>query len=163
LICAEYVSETGRLRVRFRALSKRVGKQKGFESMMTDPIADMLTRIRNASKAKHEKVDIPSSKLKVEIAKILKDEGFVKNVKLVKDRRQGHIRVYLKYTEDEAPVLQGLKRISRPGCRVYASNDTIPKVLDGLGTAILSTPKGIQTGKQAKKDNVGGEVLCHVW
>jgi len=131
--------------------------------MMTDPIADMLTRIRNASKAKHEKVDIPSSKLKVEIAKILKDEGFVKNVKLVKDRRQGQIRVYLKYTEDEAPVLQGLKRISKPGCRVYASNDAIPKVLDGLGTAILSTPKGIQTGKQAKKDNVGGEVICHVW
>jgi len=131
--------------------------------MMTDPIADMLTRIRNASKAKHEKVDSPSSKLKVEIAKILKDEGFVKNVKLVKDRRQGLIRVYLKYTEDEAPVLQGLKRISKPGCRVYASNDAIPKVLDGLGTAILSTPKGIQTGKQAKKDNVGGEVICHVW
>ena len=131
--------------------------------MMTDPIADMLTRIRNASKAKHEKVDIPSSKLKVEIAKILKDEGFVKNVKLVKDRRQGLIRVYLKYTEEEAPVLQGLKRISKPGCRVYASNDAIPKVLDGLGTAILSTPKGIQTGKQAMKDNVGGEVICHVW
>jgi len=131
--------------------------------MMTDPIADMLTRIRNASKAKHEKVDSPSSKLKVEIAKILKDEGFVKNVKLVKDRRQGLIRVYLKYTEDEAPVLQGLKRISKPGCRVYASNDAIPKVLDGLGTAILSTPKGIQTGRQAKKDNVGGEVICHVW
>jgi small subunit ribosomal protein S8 len=131
--------------------------------MMTDPIADMLTRIRNASKAKHEKVDIPSSKLKVEIAKILKDEGFVKNVKLVKDRRQGLIRVYLKYTEEEAPVLQGLKRISKPGCRVYASNDAIPKVLDGLGTAILSTPKGIQTGRQAKKDNVGGEVICHVW
>jgi small subunit ribosomal protein S8 len=131
--------------------------------MMTDPIADMLTRIRNASKAKHEKVDIPSSKLKVELAKILKDEGFVKNVKLVKDRRQGLIRVYLKYTEDEAPILRGLKRISKPGCRVYASNDAIPKVLDGLGTAILSTPKGIQTGKQAKKDNVGGEVICHVW
>jgi small subunit ribosomal protein S8 len=131
--------------------------------MMTDPIADMLTRIRNASKARHEKVDIPSSKLKVEIAKILKDEGFVKNVKLVKDRRQGLIRVYLKYTEDELPVIQGLKRVSKPGCRIYASNDSIPKVLAGLGTAIMSTPKGIQTGKQAKKDNVGGEVICHVW
>ena len=101
--------------------------------MMTDPIADMLTRIRNASKAKHEKVDIPSSKLKVEIAKILKDEGFVKNVKLVKDRRQGVIRVYLKYTEDELPVIQGLKRVSRPGCRVYTGNDSIPKVMAGLG------------------------------
>ena len=131
--------------------------------MMTDPIADMLTRIRNASKAKHEKVDIPSSKMKVEIAKILKDEGFVKNVKLVKDRRQGLIRVYLKYTEDDAPVLQGLKRISTPGCRVYTGNAAISKVLDGLGTAILSTSKGIQTGKQAKKNNVGGEVICHVW
>ena len=131
--------------------------------MMTDPIADMLTRIRNASKAKLEKVDIPSSKLKIEIARILKDEGYVKNVKLVKDRRQGLIRVYLKYTEGELPVIQGLKRISKPGRRVYAGNDTIPKVLAGLGTAIMSTPKGIQTGKQAKKDNVGGEVICHVW
>jgi small subunit ribosomal protein S8 len=131
--------------------------------MMTDPIADMLTRIRNASKAKLEKVDIPSSKLKLEIAKILKDEGYIKNLKMVKDRRQGVIRVYLKYTDEEAPVIQGIKRVSRPGCRVYVGNDTIPKVLAGLGVAILSTPKGIQTGKQAKKDNVGGEVLCHVW
>ena len=131
--------------------------------MMTDPIADMLTRIRNGSKAKLEKVDIPSSKLKLEIAKILKDEGYIKNLKMVKDRRQGVIRIYLKYTDDEAPVIQGLKRISRPGCRVYAGNDAIPKVMAGLGVAILSTPKGVQTGKQAKKDNVGGEVLCHVW
>ena len=130
---------------------------------MTDPIADMLTRIRNASKAKLEKVDIPSSKLKLEIAKILKDEGYIKNLKMVKDRRQGVIRVYLKYTDEEAPVIQGLKRVSRPGCRVYVGNDTIPKVMAGLGVAILSTPKGIQTGKQAKKDNVGGEVLCHIW
>jgi len=131
--------------------------------MMTDPIADMLTRIRNGSKAKLEKVDIPSSKMKLEIAKILKDEGYIKNLKMVKDRRQGVIRVYLKYTDDEAPVIQGIKRVSKPGCRVYAGNDAIPKVLAGLGVAILSTPKGIQTGKQAKKDNVGGEVLCHVW
>jgi small subunit ribosomal protein S8 len=131
--------------------------------MMTDPIADMLTRIRNGSKAKLEKVDIPSSKLKLEIAKILKDEGYIKNLKMVKDRRQGVIRVYLKYTDEEVPVIQGIKRISRPGCRMYAGNDAIPKVLAGLGVAILSTPKGIQTGKQAKKDNVGGEVLCHVW
>jgi small subunit ribosomal protein S8 len=131
--------------------------------MMTDPIADMLTRIRNASKAKLEKVDIPSSKLKLEIAKILKDEGFVKNVKMVKDRRQGVIRVYLKYTDEETPVIQGLRRISRPGCRVYVGNDRIPKVMGGMGTAILSTPKGVQTGRQAKKDNMGGEVLCHIW
>ena len=131
--------------------------------MMTDPIADMLTRIRNGSKAKLEKVDIQSSKLKLEIAKILKDEGYIKNLKMVKDRRQGVIRVYLKYTDEEVPVIQGIKRVSKPGCRVYAGNDAIPKVLAGLGVAILSTPNGIQTGKQAKKDNVGGEVLCHVW
>jgi small subunit ribosomal protein S8 len=131
--------------------------------MMTDPIADMLTRIRNASKAKLEKVDIPSSKLKLEIAKILKDEGYVKNLKIVKDRRQGMIRVYLKYTEDEAPVIQGIRRVSRPGNRVYVGNDRIPRVMGGLGTAILSTSKGVQSGKQAKKENVGGEVLCHVW
>jgi small subunit ribosomal protein S8 len=131
--------------------------------MMTDPIADMLTRIRNASKARLEKVDIPSSKLKLEIAKILKDEGYVKNVKMVKDRRQGVIRVYLKYTDEEMPVIQGLRRVSRPGCRVYVGNDGIPKVMGGMGTAILSTPRGVQTGKQAKKENVGGEVLCHIW
>ncbi len=131
--------------------------------MMTDPIADMLTRIRNASKAKLEKVDIPSSKLKLEIAKILKDEGYIKNLKMVKDRKQGVIRVYLKYTNDELPVIQGLKRVSRPGCRIYVGNDAIPKVMAGMGTSSLSTPRGIQTGKQAKKDNVGGEVLCHVW
>jgi small subunit ribosomal protein S8 len=131
--------------------------------MMTDPIADMLTRIRNASKAKLEKVDIPSSKLKLEIAKILKDEGYIKNLKMVKDRRQGVIRVYLKYTDEEAPVIQGIRRVSRPGNRVYVGNDRIPRVLAGLGTAILSTPKGVQTGKQARKNNVGGEVLCHIW
>ncbi|OGW33957.1 MAG: 30S ribosomal protein S8 [Nitrospirae bacterium GWC2_56_14] len=131
--------------------------------MMTDPIADMLTRIRNASKAKHEKVDIPSSKLKMEVAKILKDEGYIKNLKLVKDRRQGVIRVYLKYSDEELPVITGLKRISKPGCRVYSNSKAIPRVLRGLGIAILSTPKGIQTGKQAQKDNVGGEVICHVW
>ncbi len=130
---------------------------------MTDPIADMLTRIRNASKAKLEKVDIPSSKLKLEIAKILKDEGYIKNLKMVKDRRQGVIRIYLKYTDEESPVIQGLKRVSRPGNRVYVGNAAIPRVMGGMGTAILSTPRGVQTGKQAKKDNVGGEVLCHIW
>lgn len=131
--------------------------------MMTDPIADMLTRIRNASKAKMEKVDIPLSKLKVEIARILKDEGFVKNVKLVKDRRQGIIRIYLKYTDEELPVIQGLKRMSKPGRRMYAGSSEIPSVMNGLGTVIVSTPKGVQTGKQARKNNVGGEVLCQVW
>ncbi len=131
--------------------------------MMTDPIADMLTRIRNAGKTKHEKVDVPSSKLKLDIAKILKDEGYIKNYKLVKDRKQGVIRVYLKYSDDETPVIQGIRRISKPGRRVYVGSDAIPRVMGGLGTAILSTPKGMQTGRQAKKDNVGGEVVCHVW
>lgn len=131
--------------------------------MMTDPIADMLTRIRNANKMKQEKVDIPASKLKVQIAKILREEGFVKNVKLVKDRRQGIIRVYLKYAEDDTPAIQGLKRVSRPGYRVYVNADAIPTVMGGLGLAIMSTPKGIKTNKQAKKEHVGGEVLCQVW
>lgn len=131
--------------------------------MMTDPIADMLTRIRNAGKTKHEKVDVPSSKLKLDIAKILKDEGYIKNYKLVKDRKQGVIRVYLKYADDETPVIQGIRRISKPGRRVYVGSDAIPRVMGGLGTAILSTPRGMQTGRQAKKDNVGGEVVCHVW
>ncbi|HAR46708.1 MAG: 30S ribosomal protein S8 [Nitrospirae bacterium GWC2_57_13] len=131
--------------------------------MMTDPIADMLTRIRNASKTRLEKVDIPSSKLKIEIAKILKDEGYVKNVKLVKDRRQGLVRIYLKYQDDEVSAIQGLKRISKPSSRVYVGTDAVPRVLNGLGIAILSTPKGIITGARAQKEKVGGEVLCHVW
>lgn len=130
---------------------------------MTDPIADMLTRIRNANKMKFEKVDIPSSKMKAEIVKILKGEGFIKNYKFLKDRRQGIIRVYLKYTEDERRVLSGLTRISKPGLRVYRGVTEFPRVRGGLGIAILSTPKGILTDKQSKKANVGGEILCYVW
>ena len=131
--------------------------------MMTDPIADMLTRIRNANRMKQEKVDIPSSRLKLELAKVLKDEGYVKSVKLVKDRKQGLIRIYLKYVDEEMPVIQGMKRISKPSRRVYVGTDAIPRVIGGLGVAILSTPKGILTGKRAKKENVGGEILCNVW
>ncbi len=131
--------------------------------MMTDPIADMLTRIRNASRMKLEKVDMPSSKLKMEIAKVLKDEGYIKSVKIVKDRKQGIIRIYLKYADAEMPVIQGLKRISKPSCRVYVGTDEVPRVMGGLGVAILSTPKGILAGRRAKKDKVGGEVICHVW
>ncbi|MBI5182377.1 MAG: 30S ribosomal protein S8 [Nitrospirae bacterium] len=130
---------------------------------MTDPIADMLTRIRNANKMKFEKVDIPSSKMKAEIVKILKGEGFIKNYKFLKDRRQGIIRVYLKYTEDERRVLSGLMRISKPGRRVYRGVTEFPRVRGGLGIAILSTPKGILSDKQSKKANVGGEILCYVW
>lgn len=131
--------------------------------VMTDPIADMLTRIRNASKVKFDKVDIPSSRIKGEIVKILKEEGFIKNYKFLKDKRQGLIRVYLKYTQDERQILTGIKRVSTPGRRVYSSVDEIPHVKGGLGVAILSTPKGILTDKEARQSKIGGEVLCYVW
>ena len=131
--------------------------------MMTDPIADMLTRIRNANKMKFEKVDIPSSKIKAEIVKILKEEGFIKNYKFLKDRKQGIIRVYLKYTQDERQILTGLRRVSRPGRRIYCGLDRIPRVRGGFGIAVLSTPKGILTDKGSKKEKVGGEVICYAW
>lgn len=131
--------------------------------MMTDPIADLLTRIRNASAAKHEEVEIPSSKMKLEIVKILKEEGFIKNYKLSKDNRQGIIHVFLKFTSDDKPVISGLKRISRPGRRIYVGIDNIPQVMGGVGIAILSTPKGILTDLKARREKVGGEVLCYVW
>jgi small subunit ribosomal protein S8 len=131
--------------------------------VMTDPIADMLTRIRNASKVKFDKVDIPSSRIKGEIVKILKEEGFIKNYKFLKDKRQGLIRVYLKYTQDEKQILTGIKRVSTPGRRVYSGVDEIPHVKGGLGVAILSTPKGILTDKEARQSKIGGEVLCYVW
>jgi small subunit ribosomal protein S8 len=130
---------------------------------MTDPIADMLTRIRNAIRAKHEKVNIPASKIKSEIAGILKEEGFIKNFKLIKDRKQGILRIYLKYENETENIIQGLKRISKPGCRIYAAKDDVPMVLNGLGIAILSTNKGIMTDKVCREQKVGGEVLCHVW
>lgn len=130
---------------------------------MTDPISDMLVRIRNAIKAKHEKVNIPASKLKNEIAVILKEEGFIKNFKLIKDRKQGILRIYLKYENETESVIQGLKRISKPGCRIYATQENIPMVLNGMGVAILSTNKGVLTDKICREQKVGGEVLCHVW
>lgn len=131
--------------------------------VMTDPIADMLTRIRNASSVKHESVDIPSSKLKVEIARILKDEGFIREYKVIEDGKQGILRIYLKYTPQKDQVIQGLKRISKPGLRVYANKDEVPRVLGGLGIAILSTSKGVITDKTARQEGVGGEVICYVW
>ncbi len=130
---------------------------------MTDPIADMLTRIRNANAAKFAKVDIPASNLKVHIARILKDEGFIKNYKVIKDNRQGLLRVYLKYDEKNQQVLSNLHRVSRPGRRVYAGKDNLPRVLNGLGVAILSTSKGVITDREARKLGVGGEVLCKIW
>ena len=130
---------------------------------MTDPISDMLVRIRNAIKAKHEKVNIPASKLKNEIAVILKEEGFIKNFKLIKDRKQGILRIYLKYENETESVIQGLKRISKPGCRIYATQENVPMVLNGIGVAILSTNKGVLTDKVCREQKVGGEVLCYVW
>ena len=131
--------------------------------MMTDPIADMLTRIRNGLHSKHESVDVPASKMKVEIARILKAEGYIKNHKLVQDSRQGMLKVYLKYDEQDVSVIIDLKRISKPGRRVYTNVDEIPVVKNGLGVAILSTSKGVLSDKTARSEKVGGEVLCTVW
>jgi small subunit ribosomal protein S8 len=130
--------------------------------MLTDPIADMLTRVRNAVHIKAEKVDMPISKMKLEIAKILKEEGFIRAYKILKDRRQGILRVIPKYI-DNASVISGLKRISKPGRRVYVGSDEIPKVMAGLGVAILTTSKGVMSDKSCRRDSVGGEVICHVW
>ena len=130
---------------------------------ITDPIADMLTRIRNANNARHTTVDIPASNMKKAIAKILLDEGYVKNVEVIDDNIQGVIRITLKYGENKQKVLTGLKRVSKPGLRSYASKEELPKVLKGLGIAIISTSKGVMTDKEARRQNVGGEVLAFVW
>lgn len=130
---------------------------------MTDPIADMLTRIRNGNNAKHESVDIPASNIKKELAQILLDEGFIKGFDIIDDKKQGIIRIDLKYGNHNEKVISGIKRISKPGLRVYVKNDEIPRVLGGLGVAILSTSKGIMTDKDARKQMVGGEVICYVW
>ena len=132
-------------------------------AMVTDPVADMLTRIRNGSLAEHEKVDIPSSKLRVRLAEILKDEGFIKNFRLIEDKRQGVLRVYLKYGPGQERVISGLRRVSKPGKRRYVGADRIPSVLGGMGVAILSTPQGVLTDRESRKAKVGGEVLCYVW
>jgi small subunit ribosomal protein S8 len=131
--------------------------------VMTDPIADMLTRIRNANMVRHEKLEIPASKMKKEIAEILKREGFIRDVELVEDNKQGIIRIFLKYGTNRERVITGLKRISKPGLRVYAQSNEIPRVLNGLGIAIVSTSKGVITDKEARQQQVGGEVLAYVW
>ena len=131
-------------------------------AVVTDTIADMLTRIRNANQMRYEEVTVPASNIKKEIAKILKEEGFIKDYKIVSDDAQGTIVLTLKYNKKER-VITGLKRISKPGLRVYAKNDEIPKVLNGLGIAIISTSKGIMTDKEARKENIGGEVLAYIW
>jgi small subunit ribosomal protein S8 len=130
---------------------------------MTDPIADMLTRVRNALTAGKEKVDIPASAVKEGIARILRDEGFIINYRIMEDSKQGIIRVTLKYSDSEIPAIENLQRISRPGRRVYVGTDEIPRVLNGLGIAILSTSKGILTDRDSRTQKVGGEVLCYVW
>ncbi|MEK6777801.1 MAG: 30S ribosomal protein S8 [bacterium] len=130
---------------------------------MTDPIADMLTRIRNAVKAQKEETDIPSSEIKIEIAKILKEEGFIKNFKVLKDSPQGAIRISFKKMEGNESVIHGIDRVSKPGMRVYVKVNDVPKIKNGLGVAILSTPRGVITDRQCRKEHVGGEVLCSVW
>ncbi len=130
---------------------------------MTDPIADMLTRVRNAINARHPKVDVPASKLKTEIARILREEGFIVNYKLTEEGAKRYIRIYLKYTPGNVPVISRIERVSRPGCRVYVGSKQVPRVLGGLGVNILTTPRGVMTGSTARKEGVGGEVLCQVW
>lgn len=130
---------------------------------ITDPIADMLTRIRNANSAKHETVDIPASNMKKAIAQILLDEGYIASYKVIEDEKQGVIRVTLKYGENKLQVITGLRRVSKPGLRIYSNVEDMPKVMKGLGIAIVSTSKGIMTDREARKQNVGGEVLAFVW
>jgi small subunit ribosomal protein S8 len=130
---------------------------------MTDPVADMLTRIRNANRMKHDKVEIPASRLKSDILSVLKEEGFIVDYNVIKSGPQGKLVVTLKYTPGKDRVIKGLKRISKPGLRVYVSHENLPKVLNGLGVAIVSTSKGVMTDRQARSTNVGGEVLAYVW
>lgn len=131
--------------------------------VMTDPIADLLTRIRNANTVYQEKVEVPNSKVKAAIAEIFKQEGFIKDVEYIDDGKQGVLRLYLKYGVSREKVISGIKRISKPGLRVYAKKDNVPKVLGGLGTAVISTSHGIMTDKQARSNGLGGEVICYIW
>jgi len=131
--------------------------------VMTDPIADMLTRIRNALMAKHEQVEMPSSKMKLEIARILKHEGYIKNYKVIQDGKKSYLRIFLKYDSSNKPVIHGLKRISKPGRRVYTGYKEIPRVLNGYGTIIITTSSGVTTGSRALEKKVGGELICSIW
>jgi len=130
---------------------------------LTDPVADFLTRIRNAMRSRHQKLDVPASKLKSEIARILKEEGYIANYKPTEENGMKVIRVYLKYTVANDSVIKDLQRVSRPGCRVYLGKDEIRRVQNGLGISIMTTPKGVMTGRQARREGVGGEILCEVW
>jgi len=130
---------------------------------MTDPIADMLTRVRNALQARHNKVDVPASRLKAEIARILKEEGYIANFKVAEEDGKRTIKIYLKYGTDSLPVISRLQRVSRPGRRVYVGQNDIPRVLGGMGINILTTPRGVMTGRSARRERVGGEILCEIW
>jgi small subunit ribosomal protein S8 len=130
---------------------------------MTDPVADFLTRVRNAIRAKQQKVDVPASKLKLEMARILKEEGYISNFKATEENGQKLLRVYLKYGNGNEAAISNINRISKPGCRVYVGRTEIPRVLGGMGINILTTPKGVMTGREARKSGVGGEILCEVW
>jgi len=130
---------------------------------LTDPVADFLTRVRNSIQARHPKVDVPASKLKLELARVLKEEGFITNFKPMEEEGHKFVRMFLKYSNSNEPVITDLTRISRPGCRVYVGRYEIPRVLGGLGINILTTPKGVMTGREARRQGIGGEVLCEVW
>ncbi|MGD9364941.1 MAG: 30S ribosomal protein S8 [Desulfobacteraceae bacterium] len=130
---------------------------------LTDPIADMLTRVRNAGKAKFNSVDIPGSKMKIELARVMKEEGYIRNYKFIKDGKQGILRVYLKYADDQSHVIQELNRVSKPSRRLYVGADEVRPVYNGLGTAVLSTSKGVITDRQARKEHVGGEIICNIF
>lgn len=130
---------------------------------ITDPVADFLTRIRNGNMVMHESVEVPSSKLKLGLAAIMKDEGYIKDYEYIEDGKQGVIRIYLKYGANKRKVITGIKRISKPGLRVYVKRDEVPKVLGGLGTAVISTSQGLMTDKKARKSGLGGEVICYIW
>lgn len=153
---------------KFPELRKLVGKKRENRKevvlmAMTDVIADMLTRIRNANDAEHPTVEIPCSNMKKAIAQTLLDEGYIANFEIIEDGKQGIIKIYLKYGPNKKKVITGLKRISKPGLRIYANKDEVPRVMGGLGTVILSTSKGIMTDKQARQEGIGGEVVCYVW
>jgi small subunit ribosomal protein S8 len=131
--------------------------------MMTDPIADMLTRIRNANMARLEKVDVPASKLKIELTKILKEKGYVKSFKVLRDRKQGIVRISMKYINDSEQVITGITKVSKPGRRIYVDKDNVPRVMGGYGMAIVSTSKGVMTDDACRREGVGGEVICNIW
>jgi small subunit ribosomal protein S8 len=157
--------QTGAVLRKASTRKKENGRTHSGEPKMsfTDPVADFLTRIRNGIKARHQKVDAPASKLKLEIARVLKEEGYISNFKATEEDGKKVVRVYIKYNSDNVAAINNIKRISRPGCRVYVNRNEIPRILGGLGITILTTPKGVRSGKQARREGVGGEVICEVY